>query len=80
MQLMPFNVTAIAKELGESDKVSYLDMFNPAINVPYAEYFTRPLVREFKHPLFVSYAYNGGPGFTRRLLEKNYLFKKKSKI
>ncbi len=80
MQLMPFNVTAIAKELGESDKVSYLDMFNPAINVPYAEYFTRPLVREFKHPLFVSYAYNGGPGFTRRLLEKNYLFKKNNPL
>ncbi|MDE5603760.1 MAG: lytic transglycosylase domain-containing protein [Helicobacter sp.] len=80
MQLMPFNVTAIAKELGESDKVSYLDMFNPAINVPYAEYFTRPLEREFKHPLFISYAYNGGPGFTRSLLGKNYLFKKSNPL
>lgn len=76
MQLMPFNVKAIAKELKEDHKISYTDMFDPAVNVPYAEYFTRPLVREFNHPLFIAYAYNGGPGFTRRLLAKNYLFKK----
>lgn len=76
MQLMPFNVKAIAKELKEDHKIHYTDMFDPAVNVPYAEYFTRPLVKEFNHPLFIAYAYNGGPGFTRRLLAKNYLFKK----
>ena len=76
MQLMPFNVTAIAKQMGESEKITYQDMFDPAINIPYAEYFTRPLLKEFKHPLFISYAYNGGPGFTRRLLETKQLFKK----
>lgn len=80
MQLMPFNVKAIAKELKEDDKVGYFDMFDPAVNVPYAEYFTRPLVREFSHPLFVAYAYNGGPGFTRRLLGKNQLFKKQNPL
>ncbi len=80
MQLMPFNVKAIAKELKEEDKVGYFDMFDPAVNVPYAEYFTRPLVREFSHPLFVAYAYNGGPGFTRRLLGKNHLFKKQNPL
>lgn len=80
MQLMPFNVKAIAKELKEEDKVGYFDMFDPAVNVPYAEYFTRPLVREFNHPLFVAYAYNGGPGFTRRLLGKNHLFKKNNPL
>lgn len=76
MQLMPFNVTAIAKQMGESEKITYQDMFDPAINIPYAEYFTRPLLKEFKHPLFVSYAYNGGPGFTRRLLQTKQLFRK----
>ncbi|MCI5968517.1 lytic transglycosylase domain-containing protein [Helicobacter sp.] len=80
MQLMPFNVKAIAKELKQEHKISYLDMFDPAINVPYAEYFTRPLIKEFNHPLFISYAYNGGPGFTRRLLAKNYLFKKNNPL
>ncbi|WP_301006038.1 MULTISPECIES: lytic transglycosylase domain-containing protein [Helicobacter] len=80
MQLMPFNVKAIAKELKEEDKVGYFDMFDPAVNVPYAEYFTRPLVREFNHPLFIAYAYNGGPGFTRRLLGKNHLFKKNNPL
>lgn len=80
MQLMPFNVEAIAKELNQEQEVGYLDMFDPAINVPYAEYFTRPLIKEFRHPLFVSYAYNGGPGFMRRLLAKNYLFKKSNPL
>ncbi|WP_297810503.1 lytic transglycosylase domain-containing protein [uncultured Helicobacter sp.] len=80
MQLMPFNVKAIAKELKEEDRVGYFDMFDPAVNVPYAEYFTRPLLREFNHPLFVAYAYNGGPGFTRRLLGKNHLFKKNNSL
>ena len=77
---MPFNVTALAKKFKEENKISYLDMFDPAINIPYAEYFTRPLIKEFKHPLFVSYAYNGGPGFTRRLLAKNQLFKKSNPL
>ncbi|CAM2865804.1 lytic transglycosylase domain-containing protein [Helicobacter burdigaliensis] len=80
MQLMPFNVEAIAKDFKEDKKVGYLDMFDPNTNVRYAEYFTRPLLREFKHPLFISYAYNGGPGFTRRLLAKNYLFKKNNSL
>jgi len=80
MQLMPFNVKAIAKELNQENEISYLDMFDPAVNVPYAEYFTRPLIKEFNHPLFISYAYNGGPGFTRRLLAKNYLFKKNNPL
>ncbi len=74
------DVKAIAKELKEEDKVGYFDMFDPAVNVPYAEYFTRPLVREFNHPLFIAYAYNGGPGFTRRLLGKNHLFKKNNPL
>lgn len=80
MQLMPFNVKAIAKELNQENEIGYLDMFDPAVNVPYAEYFTRPLIKEFNHPLFISYAYNGGPGFTRRLLAKNYLFKKNNPL
>ncbi len=80
MQLMPFNVRAIAKELNQENKVSYLDMFDPNINISYAEYFTRPLEREFSHPLFIAYAYNGGPGFTRRLLSKNYLFQKSNAL
>ncbi|MDE5592284.1 MAG: transglycosylase SLT domain-containing protein, partial [Helicobacter sp.] len=80
MQLMPFNVKAISKTLGESDKIDYQDMFDPAINVPYAEYFTRPLIKEFKHPLFVFYAYNAGPGFTRRLLGQKYLFRNENPL
>lgn len=80
MQLMPFNVIKIAKDFGEWGKVGYLSMFEPEINVKYAEYFVRPLVKEFKHPIFISYAYNGGPGFTRRMLDKKELFWGKSEL
>lgn len=80
MQLMPFNVISIAKDFGEWGKVGYLSMFEPEINVKYAEYFVRPLAKEFKHPIFISYAYNGGPGFTRRMLDKKELFWGKSKL
>ncbi|MGP1450417.1 MAG: lytic transglycosylase domain-containing protein [Wolinella sp.] len=78
MQMMPFNVEAIAKNLGENRELT--DMFDPAYNVKYAEIFLRDLVREFSHPLFIAYAYNGGPGFTRRLLARNELFKKENKL
>ena len=37
------------------------------------------LEREFKNPLFVAYAYNGGPGFLRRTLAQKKLFIKKRK-
>ncbi|NLU34549.1 lytic transglycosylase domain-containing protein [Wolinella succinogenes] len=74
MQIMPFNVESIAKNLGERRELT--DMFDPALNVKYAEIFLRDLIREFSHPLFISYAYNGGPGFTRRLLARGELFRK----
>ena len=38
--------------------------------------FLDELNAEFKHPLFVAYAYNGGPGALRRTLEKKRLFLK----
>ncbi|MGP1580070.1 MAG: lytic transglycosylase domain-containing protein [Wolinella sp.] len=74
MQIMPFNVESIAKKLGENRALT--DMFDPSINVRYAEIFLRDLVREFSHPLFIAYAYNGGPGFARRMLAQGRLFKK----
>ncbi len=74
MQIMPFNVESIAKKLGENRALT--DMFDPSINVKYAEIFLRDLVREFSHPLFIAYAYNGGPGFARRMLAQGRLFKK----
>lgn len=75
MQIMPANVKPFAKEMGRND-IEYNDLFNPQIALEMGRHFVRVLQREYKHPLFVAYAYNGGPGFLRRLLAKNELFLK----
>lgn len=75
MQIMPFNVLPFAKEMNVKD-ISLSDMFIPQVSLKFGNYYLNHLKEEFVHPLFVSYAYNGGPGFLRRLLEKKQLFLK----
>lgn len=75
MQIMPFNVLPFAKEMNVKD-ISLSDMFIPQVSLKFGNYYLNHLKEEFIHPLFVSYAYNGGPGFLRRLLEKRQLFLK----
>lgn len=68
MQIMPFNVEAIAKQ---RKQIADLDaMFKPEKNLEFANHLIDQLTRKFKHPLFISYAYNGGWGFTDRMLKK----------
>lgn len=73
MQIMPFNVVPFAKEIGQKD-ITLFDMFDPKTALTFGNYYLNHLKKDFFHPLFVAYAYNGGPGFLRRLLEKNNLF------
>ena len=73
MQIMPFLSKAIAKELKESYNI--FDQFDAKINLRYANHHLNYLERKLNHPLYVAYAYNGGIGFTTRLL-KTKLFKK----
>lgn len=75
MQIMPVNVKPFAKEMGLKD-IEYNDLFDPKIAFEMGRHFIKQLQKEYKNPLFVSYAYNGGPGFLRRLLAKNELFLK----
>lgn len=75
MQIMPFNLKPFAKALGK-DGVSLDDLFNPSTALEFGRFYLAELEREFKHPLFVAYAYNGGPGFWRRTLKKKTLFVK----
>lgn len=75
MQIMPFNVLPFAKDMNVKD-ISLIDMFIPQVSLRFGNYYLNHLKEEFVHPLFVSYAYNGGPGFLRRLLEKKQLFLK----
>ena len=72
---MPFNVEPFAKSMGLKN-ITLFDMFDPKIALRFGNFYLKELEREFKNPLFVAYAYNGGPGFLRRTLAKNQLFLK----
>lgn len=74
MQIMPFLVKALAKERKESFDLDR--MFDPETNVAYARTHLKYLKRSVWHPLFIAYAYNGGIGFTKRLLTTRGLFTK----
>ncbi len=73
MQFMPFLIKHIAKEKGE-----YMDldmMFSPYKAIEYADFHLDYLNKYLYHPLFVAYAYNGGIGFTKRLIKKSDYFR-----
>jgi soluble lytic murein transglycosylase len=73
MQFMPFLIEHIAKEKGE-----YMDldmMFSPYKAIEYADFHLDYLNKYLYHPLFVAYAYNGGIGFTKRLIKKPNYFR-----
>lgn len=78
MQIMPFNVAPFAKSMGLKN-IKLEDMFDPIIALEFGRFYLDELEREFKHPLFVAYAYNGGPGFLRRTLKQKKLFIKNRK-
>lgn len=75
MQIMPANVKPFSKQMG-LEGVEYNDLFDPKTSLEMGRHFIRQLEKEYKHPLFIAYAYNGGPGFLRRVLAKNELFLK----
>ncbi|NWF66508.1 MAG: transglycosylase SLT domain-containing protein [Campylobacterales bacterium] len=58
MQIMPFLTKALAKERGE--ETDYDEMFIPSKNLEYANHYINYLEKQLIHPLFISYAYNGG--------------------
>lgn len=74
MQIMPFLSKALAKEMNEPYNIDM--QLDPVVNLRYADKHLNFLEYRLKHPLFVAYAYNGGIGFTRRML-KTGLFAKK---
>lgn len=67
MQFMPFLANDIAKRKGFID-FDLEDMFNPETAYLFADIHLDYLEKYLHHPLFVAYAYNGGIGFTKRLL------------
>ena len=73
MQFMPFLIDHVAKEKGE--KIDYDDIFNPYKAIEYANFHLDYLNSYLYHPLFIAYAYNGGIGFTKRLIRKKGNFR-----
>lgn len=76
MQFMPF----LANHIGNKElKIENFDqdlMFNPKIAYYFANHHLNYLETHLNSPLFVAYAYNGGIGFTKRMLARKDLFKK----
>jgi len=73
MQFMPFLIDHVAKQKGE--RIDYDDIFNPYKAIEYADYHLDYLTKYLYHPLFIAYAYNGGIGFTKRLIRKKGNFR-----
>lgn len=73
MQIMPFLVKDIAKKKGQN--IDLDAMFDPYKAIEYADFHLDYLTSYLYHPLFVAYAYNGGIGFTKRLIERNDYFR-----
>ncbi|MDR0579782.1 MAG: lytic transglycosylase domain-containing protein [Campylobacteraceae bacterium] len=74
MQFMPFLARSIAKD-EKIDNFDIDDMFKPDVAYKFANIHLDYLNKYLYHPLFVAYAYNGGIGFTKRMLQSNVFFK-----
>lgn len=74
MQFMPFLAKAIAKRQHFQD-FDLDNMFSPETAYMFANIHLNYLEKYLHNPLLVAYAYNGGIGFTKRLL-KSGTFKK----
>jgi soluble lytic murein transglycosylase len=76
MQFMPFLIEHIARKKGEHIDLDM--MFSPYKAIEYADFHLNYLNKYLFHPLFVAYAYNGGIGFTKRLIKQKDYFRKGS--
>lgn len=74
MQFMPF----LANHIGHKElKIKNFDqdfMFDPQIAYLFANHHLDYLQKHLHSPLLMFYAYNGGIGFTKKMLEKQNLF------
>lgn len=74
MQFMPFLANHIGKKELQIPNFDQDDMFNPRLALKFADHHLNYLEKYLYHPLFVAYAYNGGIGFTKKMLQRGDLF------
>lgn len=75
MQFMPFLANAIGKKELKIENFDETMMFKPNVAYKFANHHLNYLEKFISHPLFIAYAYNGGIGFTKRLLKRDDMFK-----
>jgi soluble lytic murein transglycosylase len=76
MQFMPF----LARNIAKDEKIENFDiddMFKPEVSYKFANVHLNYLTKYLQHPLFIAYAYNGGIGFTKRMLQSGVFFNNK---
>ncbi|WP_459898424.1 lytic transglycosylase domain-containing protein [Campylobacter concisus] len=75
MQFMPFLANAIGKKELKIPNFDEDDLFKTDIAFKFANHHLNYLDKFLYHPLFTAYAYNGGIGFTKKLITKDDMFK-----
>ena len=75
MQFMPFLANHIAKNELKLANFDQDDMFKPKIAYEFANHHLNYLEKHLGSVVFISYAYNGGIGFTNRMLKRDDMFK-----
>ena len=75
MQFMPFLANAIGKKELKIPNFDQDDLFKTDIAFKFANHHLNYLDKFLYHPLFIAYAYNGGIGFTKKLITRDDMFK-----
>ena len=75
MQFMPFLANAIGKKELKIPNFDQDDLFKTDVAFKFANHHLNYLDKFLYHPLFTAYAYNGGIGFTKKLITRNDMFK-----
>lgn len=80
MQFMPFLANNIGKKELKIENFDQDDMFKPEVAYKFANFHLDYLEKYLFNPVLIAYAYNGGIGFTKRVLQRGDLFSPNSKF
>ncbi|WP_107789046.1 lytic transglycosylase domain-containing protein [Campylobacter concisus] len=75
MQFMPFLANAIGKKELKIPNFDEDDLFKTDVAFKFANHHLNYLDKFLYHPLFTAYAYNGGIGFTKKVITRDDMFK-----
>ena len=80
MQFMPFLANDIGHKKLQIPGFEEDDMFKPRVAYEFANYHLNYLEKYIQNPIFIAYAYNGGLGFTKKMILGGKLFTKSGKL